>query len=102
MRASLSPRPTTTCLWLKADASTYHLPRRKKSIMPVHPPSRCFLRWRKFTKGTIAVLLTGGDGDGSFGGQIIKEQGGKVIAQDRPTSENFSMPESSIKTGDVD
>lgn len=27
---------------------------------------------------------------------------GKVIAQDRPTSENFSMPEISIKTGDVD
>jgi hypothetical protein len=25
-----------------------------------------------------------------------------VIAQDRPTSENFSMPESSIKAGDVD
>jgi type VI protein secretion system component Hcp len=34
--------------------------------------------------------------------QIIKEQGGQVIAQDRPTSENFSMPETSIKTGDVD
>lgn len=50
----------------------------------------------------IAVVLTGGDGDGSFGVQIIKEQGGQVIAQDRPTSEDFSMPESSIKTGDVD
>jgi len=34
--------------------------------------------------------------------QIIKEQGGKVIAQDRPTSQDFSMPETSIKTGDVD
>ena len=50
----------------------------------------------------IAVVLTGGDGDGSFGVQIIKDKGGKVIAQDRPTSEDFSMPESSIKTGDVD
>jgi two-component system chemotaxis response regulator CheB len=50
----------------------------------------------------IAVVLTGGDGDGSFGVQIIKDEGGKVIAQDRPTSEDFSMPESSIKTGDVD
>jgi hypothetical protein len=25
-----------------------------------------------------------------------------VIAQDRPTSQDFSMPETSIKTGDVD
>ena len=50
----------------------------------------------------IDVVLTGGDGDGSFGVQIIKEKGGKVIAQDRPTSQDFSMPETSIKTGDVD
>ncbi len=70
--------------------------------MPVRPPSRCLLRWPKFTKEAIAVVLTGGDGDGSFGVQIIKEKGGTVIAQDRPTSEDFSMPETSIKTGDVD
>ena len=55
-----------------------------------------------YQKNAIAVVLTGGDGDGSFGVQIIKEQGGKVIAQDRPTSQDFSMPETSIKTGDVD
>ena len=55
-----------------------------------------------YRKNAIAVVLTGGDGDGSFGVQIIKEQGGKVIAQDRPTSQDFSMPETSIKTGDVD
>jgi two-component system chemotaxis response regulator CheB len=55
-----------------------------------------------YRKNAIAVVLTGGDGDGSFGVQIINEQGGTVIAQDRPTSENFSMPETSIKTGDVD
>ena len=57
---------------------------------------------RLYQKNAIAVVLTGGDGDGSFGVSIIKEQGGTVIAQDRPTSENFSMPETSIKTGDVD
>ena len=55
-----------------------------------------------YKKNAIAVVLTGGDGDGSIGVQIIKEQGGKVIAQDRPTSQDFSMPETSIKTGDVD
>ena len=55
-----------------------------------------------YQKRAIAVVLTGGDGDGSFGVQIIKDNGGRVIAQDRPTSENFSMPETSIETGDVD
>ena len=55
-----------------------------------------------FKKNAIAVVLTGGDGDGSFGVQIIKDKGGTVIAQDRPTSEDFSMPKSSIETGDVD
>jgi two-component system chemotaxis response regulator CheB len=55
-----------------------------------------------YKQNAIAVVLTGGDGDGSFGVQIIKENGGQVIAQDRPTSQDFSMPETSIKTGDVD
>lgn len=55
-----------------------------------------------YKKKAIAVVLTGGDGDGAFGVQIIKEQGGQVIAQDRPTSQNFSMPQTSIQTGDVD
>jgi two-component system chemotaxis response regulator CheB len=55
-----------------------------------------------YKRQAIAVVLTGGDGDGSFGVQIIKDQGGMVIAQDRPTSQDFSMPETSIKTGDVD
>lgn len=55
-----------------------------------------------YKQNAIGVVLTGGDGDGSLGVQIIKENGGKVIAQDRLTSQDFSMPETSIKTGDVD
>lgn len=55
-----------------------------------------------YKKKAIAVVLTGGDGDGSFGVQIIKDEGGMVIAQDRPTSEDFSMPKTAIETGDVD
>jgi two-component system chemotaxis response regulator CheB len=55
-----------------------------------------------YKEHAIAVVLTGGDGDGSIGVQIVKEKGGRVIAQDRPTSQDFSMPETSIKTGDVD
>ena len=55
-----------------------------------------------YKRDAIAVVLTGGDGDGSFGVQIIKDHGGKVIAQNRPTSKDFSMPKTSIETGDVD
>ena len=55
-----------------------------------------------YQRSAIAVVLTGGDGDGSFGVQTIKDQGGMVIAQDCPTSEDFSMPQTSIQTGDVD
>lgn len=57
---------------------------------------------RVYRKNAIAVVLTGGDGDGSTGVKIIKDYGGMVIAQDRQTSQDFSMPESSIETGDVD
>ncbi len=55
-----------------------------------------------YGKKAVAVVLTGGDGDGSFGVQVIKDEGGQVIAQDRPTSQDFSMPRTSIQTGDVD
>ena len=55
-----------------------------------------------YRKHAIAVVLTGGDGDGSFGVPIIRKLGGTVIAQDRSTSQNFSMPETAIQTGDVD
>ena len=55
-----------------------------------------------YKRNAIAVVLTGGDGDGSIGVSIIKKHGGTVIAQDRPTSQDFSMPETAIETGDVD
>lgn len=55
-----------------------------------------------YKRNAIAVVLTGGDGDGSIGVSIIKENGGTVLAQDRPTSQDFSMPETAIETGDVD
>ena len=55
-----------------------------------------------YQKNAIAVVLTGGDGDGSTGVRIIKDRGGIVIAQDRSTSQDFSMPETAIQTGEVD
>lgn len=50
----------------------------------------------------IAVVLTGGDGDGSMGVQAIKKMHGKVIAQDQATSTVWGMPASAIATGCVD
>jgi two-component system chemotaxis response regulator CheB len=55
-----------------------------------------------YKRNAIAVVLTGGDGDGSIGVSIIKDHGGTVIAQDLPTSQDFSMPQTAIQTGDVD
>lgn len=50
----------------------------------------------------IGVVLTGGDGDGSRGIQLIKKMGGKTMAQDEATSEHFSMPRAAIATGAID
>jgi two-component system chemotaxis response regulator CheB len=50
----------------------------------------------------IAVVLTGGARDGTDGIMAVKRAGGTVIAQDKATSEHFSMPKSAIATGDVD
>jgi len=50
----------------------------------------------------IAVVLTGSGVDGALGVEAVKKMGGTVVAQDEATSEFFSMPEASIKTGCVD
>ncbi len=55
-----------------------------------------------YKRNAIAVVLTGGDGDGSIGVSIVNDNGGTVIAQDLATSQDFSMPQTSIETGDVD
>ena len=57
---------------------------------------------KSYGKKAVAIVLTGCDGDGREGVQIIQEMGGKVIAQDRETSQVFSMPQSAIETGCVD
>ncbi len=55
-----------------------------------------------FGERLIAVVLTGGDADGSDGVRAVRREGGRVIAQDEATSEVYGMPESAIGTGCVD
>ncbi len=52
--------------------------------------------------GAVAVILTGGDGDGATGLKAVKDAGGVTIAQDEASSEQFSMPRTAIATGGVD
>lgn len=50
----------------------------------------------------IAVVLTGSGTDATDGVQTVKANGGVVIVQDQATSEQWSMPESALRSGAVD
>lgn len=69
-----------------------------------HMPVDAFFKSLADTCGdrAIAVILSGGDSDGSLGVQEIKHSGGITFAQE-PSSARFpSMPRSAIETGCVD
>jgi two-component system CheB/CheR fusion protein len=50
----------------------------------------------------IAVVLSGGDGDGSLGINAIKAAGGMTFAQCQDTAKFDSMPITAVATGNVD
>ncbi|MBD2034456.1 ATPase, partial [Leptolyngbya sp. FACHB-321] len=50
----------------------------------------------------IAVVLSGGDGDGSLGLKAIKAAGGVTFAQCEDTAQFDSMPHTAVATGKVD
>ncbi len=50
----------------------------------------------------IAVILSGGDGDGSRGLEAVKEAGGITFAQSEDSSQVPSMPNTAVATGGVD
>ncbi|WP_310427738.1 chemotaxis protein CheB, partial [Chamaesiphon sp. VAR_48_metabat_135_sub] len=51
---------------------------------------------------SIAVVLSGGDGDGSLGLTAIKAAGGVTFAQCEDTAKFDSMPNAAVATGNVD
>jgi two-component system chemotaxis response regulator CheB len=55
-----------------------------------------------FERQLIALVLTGGDGDGANGVRVVKDHGGTVISQDEASAQVSGMPRSAIETGDVD
>ncbi|MCC6382165.1 MAG: chemotaxis protein CheB [Dehalococcoidia bacterium] len=55
-----------------------------------------------FGAGVIAVVLSGTGSDGAAGARSVREHGGRVVAQDRATSEFFGMPSATIAHGDAD
>jgi two-component system, chemotaxis family, protein-glutamate methylesterase/glutaminase len=57
---------------------------------------------RSYGSRAVAVVLTGSGTDGADGVRNVKQMGGTVIAQDRPTSRSFGMPGAAIRTGCVD
>ncbi|HUQ83102.1 MAG TPA: chemotaxis protein CheB [Gemmatimonadaceae bacterium] len=54
-----------------------------------------------FGARTLAVILTGNGVDGAAGVSAVHHAGGTVIAQDKESSEYFSMPREAIESGGV-
>jgi two-component system CheB/CheR fusion protein len=51
---------------------------------------------------SIAIVFSGGDGDGAIGIKRVKERGGLTIAQDPEGAEHAGMPRAAIATSMVD
>jgi two-component system, chemotaxis family, CheB/CheR fusion protein len=50
----------------------------------------------------VAIVLSGGDGDGAIGIKRVKERGGLTVAQDPDGAEHAGMPRAAIATSMVD
>ncbi|AEH07385.1 protein-glutamate methylesterase/protein-glutamine glutaminase [Methanothermococcus okinawensis] len=55
-----------------------------------------------YGKNTVGVILTGIGRDGAYGLKLIKEKGGKIIAQNKDTCVVFGMPKAVIEMNIAD
>lgn len=52
-----------------------------------------------YGKGALGIVLTGMGQDGLKGSQVLKDAGGRIIAQDRETSTVWGMPGAVVEAG---
>jgi two-component system CheB/CheR fusion protein len=87
------------------EGGVLHMHRRHPG-RPERKPIDIFLSSLAQDRGehAVAVILSGGDGDGTLGIKAVKERGGLTLAQvaDGTAPSNASMPNSAIATGMVD
>ena len=79
------------------------LTHREKSRAMVKPVDTFFLSLAAdLGSKAIAVVLSGGDGDGSRGLEAVKDAGGITFAQCEASAQVSSMPNTAVATGHVD
>ncbi|MEG4105344.1 chemotaxis protein CheB [Microcoleus sp. S13_C5] len=76
----------------------------REKIYGKYMPGDAFFTSLALDRGhkAIAVVLSGGDGDGSLGLKAIKAAGGMTFAQCQDTAKFDSMPNTAVATGNVD
>ncbi|MEG4574625.1 CheR family methyltransferase [Microcoleus sp. N3A4] len=76
----------------------------REKIYGKYMPGDAFFTSLAIDRGhkAIAVVLSGGDGDGSLGLVAIKAAGGVTFAQCQGTAKFDSMPNTAVATGNVD
>ncbi len=78
-----------------------HMPEKSDRYIP--SIDTLFLSARSvFSSNVIGVILTGMGDDGCLGARAIRENGGKIIAEDRSTAVVYGMPRQAIQEGVVD
>ena len=85
-----------------ADGALHLSPREK--VLGKYMPGDALLTSLAAELGNraIAVIFSGGDGDGSLGLTAIKAVGGVTFAQCEDTAKFDGMPNSAVATGNVD
>ena len=76
----------------------------REKIYGKYLPADAFFSSLAIDRGNkaIAIVLSGGDGDGSLGIKAIKAAGGMTFAQCQDTATVESMPNTAVSTGNVD
>jgi two-component system CheB/CheR fusion protein len=76
----------------------------REKVLGKYMPGDAFFASLAADRGhkAIAVVLSGGDGDGSVGLKAIKAAGGITFAQCEDTAQFNSMPNTAVATGNVD